>query len=81
MRPTNGKAMRWDGGHYQYDLAGYQARFIDPVEIAYRDARIFAPSGLATHWYSGAIVRTELLWKSRVPPSAERPSPVSMLTS
>jgi gamma-glutamyltranspeptidase/glutathione hydrolase len=30
----------------QQDLAGYQARFIDPVEIAYRDARIFAPSGL-----------------------------------
>jgi gamma-glutamyltranspeptidase/glutathione hydrolase len=28
------------------DLTGYQARFIDPVEIAYRDARIFAPSGL-----------------------------------
>jgi gamma-glutamyltranspeptidase/glutathione hydrolase len=30
----------------QQDLTGYQARFIDPVEIAYRDARIFAPSGL-----------------------------------
>ncbi len=28
------------------DLTQYQARFIDPVEIAYRDARIFAPSGL-----------------------------------
>jgi gamma-glutamyltranspeptidase/glutathione hydrolase len=30
----------------QQDLTGYQARFIDPIEIAYRDARIFAPSGL-----------------------------------
>jgi gamma-glutamyltranspeptidase/glutathione hydrolase len=30
----------------QADLTQYQARFIDPVEIAYRDARIFAPSGL-----------------------------------
>lgn len=30
----------------QQDLTGYQARFIDPVEVAYRDARIFAPSGL-----------------------------------
>jgi gamma-glutamyltranspeptidase/glutathione hydrolase len=30
----------------QQDLTSYQARFIDPVEIAYRDARIFAPSGL-----------------------------------
>jgi gamma-glutamyltranspeptidase/glutathione hydrolase len=30
----------------QQDLTGYQARFIDPVEIAYRDARIYAPSGL-----------------------------------
>ena len=28
------------------DLRDYRARFIDPVEIAYRDARIFAPSGL-----------------------------------
>ncbi len=30
----------------QDDLTRYQARFLDPVEIAYRDARIFAPSGL-----------------------------------
>ena len=30
----------------QQDLTGYQARFIDAVEIAYRDARVFAPSGL-----------------------------------
>jgi gamma-glutamyltranspeptidase/glutathione hydrolase len=28
------------------DLERYQARFIDPVEIAYRDATVFAPSGL-----------------------------------
>jgi gamma-glutamyltranspeptidase/glutathione hydrolase len=28
------------------DLERYQARFVDPVEIAYRDAKIFAPSGL-----------------------------------
>jgi len=28
------------------DLTGYQARFIDPIEIAYGDARVFAPSGL-----------------------------------
>jgi gamma-glutamyltranspeptidase/glutathione hydrolase len=28
------------------DLDRYQARFIDPVEIAYRDAKVFAPSGL-----------------------------------
>jgi gamma-glutamyltranspeptidase/glutathione hydrolase len=28
------------------DLERYQARFIDPVEIAYRDATIYAPSGL-----------------------------------
>lgn len=30
----------------QADLTTYQARFIDPVEIAYRDAKVFAPSGL-----------------------------------
>lgn len=30
----------------QADLTNYQARFVDPVEIAYRDARVFAPSGL-----------------------------------
>ena len=30
----------------QADLMQYQARFIDPVEIAYRDARVFAPAGL-----------------------------------
>jgi gamma-glutamyltranspeptidase/glutathione hydrolase len=28
------------------DFERYQARFIDPVEIAYRDATVFAPSGL-----------------------------------
>jgi gamma-glutamyltranspeptidase/glutathione hydrolase len=28
------------------DLERYQARFIDPVEIAYRDAKVYAPSGL-----------------------------------
>jgi gamma-glutamyltranspeptidase/glutathione hydrolase len=28
------------------DLERYQARFIDPVEISYRDAKVFAPSGL-----------------------------------
>jgi gamma-glutamyltranspeptidase/glutathione hydrolase len=30
----------------QADLTQYQARFIDPVEIAYRGAKVFAPSGL-----------------------------------
>jgi gamma-glutamyltranspeptidase/glutathione hydrolase len=28
------------------DFERYQARFIDPVEIAYRDTKVFAPSGL-----------------------------------
>jgi gamma-glutamyltranspeptidase/glutathione hydrolase len=28
------------------DFERYQARFIDPVEIAYSDAKVFAPSGL-----------------------------------
>src|SRR5262245_14747572 len=28
------------------DFERYQARFIDPVQIAYRDAKVFAPSGL-----------------------------------
>lgn len=30
----------------QADLTQYQARFVEPVEIAYRGARVFAPSGL-----------------------------------
>src|SRR4051812_32599743 len=54
----------------QQDLAGYQARFIDPVEIAYRDARIFAPSGLT----AGPTLMRVLEGLSRNLPAASTPT-------
>ena len=46
------------------DLERYQARFIDPVEIAYRDATIYAPSGLT----AGPTLKRVLgAWTERLP--------------
>jgi gamma-glutamyltranspeptidase/glutathione hydrolase len=50
----------------QQDLTGYQARFIDPVEIAYRDARIFAPSGLTA---GPTLARVLEGWSKNLPPA------------
>jgi len=54
----------------QQDLAGYQARFIDPVEIAYRDARIFAPAGLTA---GPTLARVLEGWSKNLPPAANTP--------
>jgi gamma-glutamyltranspeptidase/glutathione hydrolase len=46
------------------DFERYQARFIDPVEIAYRDARVFASSGLT----AGPTLKRVLGdWAERLP--------------
>lgn len=54
----------------QQDLTGYQARFIDPVEIAYRDARIFAPSGLTA---GPTLARVLEGWSKNLPPAVSAP--------
>ncbi|WP_459857691.1 gamma-glutamyltransferase [Dongia sp. agr-C8] len=54
------------------DLTQYQARFIDPVEIAYRDARIFAPSGLTA---GPTLARVLDGWSKSLPPAAGAPKP------
>ena len=46
------------------DLERYQARFIDPVEIAYRDAKIYAPSGLTA---GPTLKRVLMEWMERLP--------------
>jgi gamma-glutamyltranspeptidase/glutathione hydrolase len=56
----------------QRDLAGYQARFIDPVEIAYRDARIFAPSGLTA---GPTLARVLEGWSRDLPDARRAPQP------
>jgi gamma-glutamyltranspeptidase/glutathione hydrolase len=55
----------------QADLTGYQARFIDPVEIAYRDARIFAPSGLTA---GPTLARVLEGWSKNLPSAATKPA-------
>jgi gamma-glutamyltranspeptidase/glutathione hydrolase len=54
----------------QQDLTRYQARFIDPVEIAYRDARIFAPSGLTA---GPTLARVLDGWSKNLPPAENAP--------
>jgi gamma-glutamyltranspeptidase / glutathione hydrolase len=54
----------------QQDLTQYQARFIDPVEIAYRDARIFAPSGLTA---GPTLARVLEGWSRNLPPASTTP--------
>ena len=54
----------------QQDLASYQARFIDPVETAYRDARIFAPSGLTA---GPTLARVLEGWSKSLPPAEGAP--------
>jgi gamma-glutamyltranspeptidase / glutathione hydrolase len=52
------------------DLTTYQARFIDPVEIAYRDARVFAPSGLTA---GPTLARVLEGWSKHLPPAQGTP--------
>jgi gamma-glutamyltranspeptidase/glutathione hydrolase len=54
----------------QQDLTGYQARFIDPVEVTYRDARIFAPSGLTA---GPTLARVLEGWAKNLPSAAGTP--------
>jgi gamma-glutamyltranspeptidase/glutathione hydrolase len=54
----------------QADLTQYQARFIEPVEIAYRDARVFAPSGLTA---GPTLARVLEGWAKNLPPVADVP--------
>ena len=54
----------------QQDLTRYQARFIDPVEIAYRDARIFAPSGLTA---GPTLARVLEGWSKNLPSAKTAP--------
>jgi gamma-glutamyltranspeptidase/glutathione hydrolase len=54
----------------QADLADYQARFIDPVEIAYRDARVFAPSGLTA---GPTLARVLEGWSKNLPSAKGAP--------
>ncbi len=56
------------------DLARYQARFIDPVEIAYRDARIFAPSGLTA---GPTLQRVLADWQANLPAAAKGAAPLA----
>jgi gamma-glutamyltranspeptidase/glutathione hydrolase len=55
----------------QADLTQYQARFIDPVEISYRDAKVFAPSGLTA---GPTLQRVLGGWQSAFTP-ARQPTP------
>ena len=59
------------------DLTNYQARFIDPVEIAYRDARIFAPSGLTA---GPTLARVLEGWSKDLPPAKGAPEPAHYRT-
>ncbi len=54
----------------QEDLTGYEARFIDPVEIAYGDARVFAPSGLTA---GPTLARVLEGWAKNLPPCEKAP--------
>jgi gamma-glutamyltranspeptidase/glutathione hydrolase len=49
------------------DLERYQARFIDPVEIAYRAAKVYAPSGLTA---GPTLKRVLTEWLERLPSGA-----------
>jgi gamma-glutamyltranspeptidase/glutathione hydrolase len=49
------------------DLERYEARFIDPVEIAYRDAKVYAPSGLTA---GPTLKRVLTEWSERLPKGA-----------
>ncbi len=54
------------------DLERYQARFIDPVEIAYRDAKVYAPSGLT----AGPTLKRVLgEWMEKLPATAKSAKP------
>ena len=49
------------------DLDRYQARFIDPVEIVYRDAKVYAPTGLTA---GPTLKRVLTEWLERLPKGA-----------
>ena len=49
------------------DLERYQVRFIEPVEIAYRDAKVYAPSGLTA---GPTLKRVLTEWLERLPAGA-----------
>jgi gamma-glutamyltranspeptidase/glutathione hydrolase len=54
------------------DLERYQARFVDPVEIVYRDAKVYAPSGLT----AGPTLKDVLGdWLERLPAIAKSVAP------
>jgi gamma-glutamyltranspeptidase / glutathione hydrolase len=56
------------------DLERYQARFVDPVEIAYRDAKVYAPSGLT----AGPTLKRVLTdWMEKLPAIAKGTAPVA----
>ncbi|MEZ5833487.1 MAG: gamma-glutamyltransferase [Dongiaceae bacterium] len=57
------------------DLERYQARFIDPVEIAYRDAKVFAPSGLTA---GPTLQRVLGDWTERLPSAAIGAAPQAL---
>src|SRR5262249_58505782 len=54
----------------QQDLTSYQAGFIDPVEVGYRDARIFAPSGLTA---GPTLARVLQGFSKNLPPAKNAP--------
>lgn len=56
------------------DLERYQARFIDPVEITYRDARIYAPSGLTA---GPTLKRVLAEWAEKLPAIAKGDAPAA----
>lgn len=52
------------------DLTTYQARFIDPVQIPYRDAMVYAPSGLTA---GPTLARVLEGWARNLPPAKGAP--------
>jgi len=52
------------------DLTTYRARFVDPVQIAYRDAKVFAPSGLTA---GPTLARVLDGWSKNLPPASGAP--------
>jgi gamma-glutamyltranspeptidase/glutathione hydrolase len=52
------------------DLARYEARFIDPIEIKYRDATLYAPSGLTA---GPTLQRVLTEWKEKLHATTGQP--------
>ena len=51
-------------------MARYEARFIDPIEIKYRDATLYAPSGLTA---GPTLQRVLTEWKERLHATTGQP--------